>query len=72
MGRWQRVLVVASSWLARILGDCLTIHSPPALFVVVVVVYEVEISSRILIPIFYARISQQWLSELRRLWLSVT
>ena len=27
-----------------------------------------EISSRTLIPLFYARISPQWLSELRRLW----
>ena len=34
-------------------------------------VFKVEISSRALIPLVYARISPQWLSELRRLWLNV-
>ena len=40
-------MVMASSSLARILGEYSTIHSPPALFVVVV---KVEISSRTLLP----------------------
>ena len=33
--------------------------------------FEVETSSWTLIPLFYARISPQWLSELRRLWPNV-
>ena len=33
--------------------------------------FEVEISLRTLIPLFYARIGPQWLSELRRLWPNV-
>ena len=42
------------------------------LFVFVFVfVFEVEIRSRALIPLFYARVSPQWLSELRRLWPNV-
>ena len=42
--------VVALSSLARTLGEHSTTHSPPALFVVVVV--EVEINTRTLIPLF--------------------
>ena len=37
-----------------------------------VCVFEVEISSRTLIQLFYARINPQWLSELRRLWPDVS
>ena len=33
--------------------------------------FEVEISLRTLIPLLCARISPQWLSELRRLWPNV-
>ena len=62
------VVVVSFSSLARISGECSIIHSPPAHFCVC---FEVEISSRTLIPLFYARISPQWLRELRRLWPSV-
>ena len=57
----------AFSSRARILGECSTIHSLPALFIVSIII----ISSRTLIPLLYARISPQWLSELRRLWSSV-
>ena len=49
---------------ARILGECSTIHFPPALFFSF---FLAEISSRILINSL-AWISPQWLSELRRLW----
>ena len=42
-------VVAAFSSLARILGECSTSHSPPALFVLF---FEVEISSRILIPLY--------------------
>ena len=45
------VVVVAFSWLARIWGDCSTIHSPPAFFFF----FKVEISSRTLIPLFRPR-----------------
>ena len=48
-------MVVAFSSLARICGECSTVHSPPVLFVVVVVVVvvvEAEISSLTLIPHF--------------------
>ena len=55
----RHVAVVFSS-LARILGECLTIHSPPA----VSCFFEVETSFRTLIQL-YARISPQWLSHLR-------
>ena len=48
------VVMVALSPLARILGECSTTHSPPPL---------AHVNS---IP--YARISPQWLSELRPLW----
>ena len=41
------VVVVAFSWLAKILGECSTIHSPPE-----VVFFKVEISSRTLSPLF--------------------
>ena len=41
----QVVVVMAFSSLVRILGECLTIHFPPALF------FIVEISSRTLIPL---------------------
>ena len=40
------VVVVAFPMLVRILGECSTIHSPPALF------FEVQINSRTLIPLF--------------------
>ena len=48
------MVVVAVSSLARIWGECSTVHSPPVLFVVVVVVVvvEAEISSLTLIPHF--------------------
>ena len=42
------VVVVAFSWLVRILGECSTIHSPPALFLFF---SEVEISLCTLIPL---------------------
>ena len=48
--------VVAFSSLARILGECSTIHSLPSL---------AHTNSTLC-----ARISPQWLSELRRLWLN--
>ena len=57
-------MVVAFSWLARILGEWSDIHSPPVPFFF----FEVEISSCTLIPVFYARTGPQWLSKLRRLW----
>ena len=41
------VVVVVLSSLARIVGECSTIHSSPALFLCV----EVEISSRTLFPL---------------------
>ena len=44
------LVVVATSLLAWIWGQCSTTHSLPALFVVVVV-FEVEVSSRTLIPL---------------------
>ena len=48
-------------------------HSFPACacflwFLLLLLLFLVEISSRILIPLFYARISPQWLIKLRRLW----
>ena len=43
------IVVVAFSSLARILGECLTINSPPAL--VKKKLFKVEISSRTLIPL---------------------
>ena len=46
-----RLVVVAFSSSARIWGECSTIHSLPALFVLFCFV-EVEISSRTLIPLF--------------------
>ena len=76
-------LVMAFSSLARILGECSTIHSPPALFFFLF--FKVEISSRTLIPppLYYyyhyyyhyyyqARDNPQWLSELRRMRPSVS
>ena len=57
--------MVAFSSFARVLEECLTIHSPPALF------FKVEISPHTLIALFYARISPQWLNKLRQLWLNV-
>ena len=44
------IAVVAFSSRAKILRECSTIHSPPALFFVVL--FKVEISSRKLIPLF--------------------
>ena len=55
------VVVVAFPALAGILGECSIIYSPPAYFSF----FKVEIGARKLIPLFYARISPQWLSELR-------
>ena len=49
--------VVALSSLTRILGECSTIHSPPALFL------KVEISWRNTNSTLYARIDPQWLSD---------
>ena len=51
------MVVVAFSSLARNLGECSTIHSPPAFFFFfrgegLVVVVEVDISSRTLIAFF--------------------
>ena len=61
----RRPMVVAISSFARILGKCLTIHSrqcfPPLFFE----------SGHQLISTLYAKISLQWLSELRRLWANV-
>ena len=73
------VVVVAFSSLARILGECSTIHFPPAIVVVCCCCCclgsggrgVVEISLRKLIPLFYAKIGPQWQSELQRLWLNV-
>ena len=45
------VLVVAFSSLARILGECLAIHSPSA-FLLLLLFFKVAISSRTLIPLF--------------------
>ena len=47
-------LVVAFSSLARILGECAAIHSPPALFSSSSF-FLMEISSRTLIPLFMPR-----------------
>ena len=55
------VVVVAFSSRARILGECSTIHSPPALLFFSGD-YLAHTNSTV-----YARISPQWLSELRRL-----
>ena len=63
-----KVVVVAFSPLARILGEVRPFILGLRFCFVVVVVFHVEISSRTLIPLFYAMISPQWLSELRRLW----
>ena len=46
------MVVEAFPSLARILGECSTIHSPPALFSFCFCFFEVEISSRTLIPLF--------------------
>ena len=48
-GRLQCRLVVAFSSRKRILGECSTIHSPPALYFLI---FFMEISSRTLIPLF--------------------
>ena len=48
-GREMVVVVMAFSLLARIRGECLTIHSPPALFFSS---FQVKISLRTLIPLF--------------------
>ena len=45
----RKMVVVASFPRARVLGECLTNHSPPALFLKYV---YVAISSRTLIPLF--------------------
>ena len=67
----RSVVVVAFSSRARIFFFFFenVRHSPPALFVVVrfCFVFLVELSLHTIIPLFYARISPQWLSELRRL-----
>ena len=47
------VVVVAFPSLARILGECSNIHSPPALVLLLLLLFlEVEISSHTLIPLF--------------------
>ena len=56
------MLVLAFSLLARIWGECSTIHSLPAFF------FKAEISSRTLIPLFIAMFSPQWLSGVGQLW----
>ena len=49
----QTLIVVAVFSLARIWRECSTIHSPPALLILsLLFVFEVEISSRTLIPLF--------------------
>ena len=63
-GQLSSRVVVAFSSLARIWGECWTIHSPPAFFS-----FKVEISSRTLILLF--RQGAVHVSELRWLWLSV-
>ena len=60
----------AFSSLSMILGECSIIHSSLVLLFIFFFFFEVEISSRTLIPL-YARLSPQWLSELRRLWPNV-
>ena len=68
---WTAMAVVCSSH-ARILGECSTVHSPPALFFSsFFFFFLVEISSRTLNCTLSTRISLQWFGELRRLWLSV-
>ena len=62
----QETVMAALSSLAKILGEGSAIHSPPALFFF----FKVEISSRTNSTL-WARISPQWLSELRRLWPNV-
>ena len=49
----------------------LTSRGPACVFFFFFFWGEVEISSRTLIPLFYARISPQWLNEMRRLWSNV-
>ena len=61
------MVVVARFSVAGIWGECSAIHSPPALLLFL----EVEISPRTLILTLYARVSPQWLRELRRLCLYV-
>ena len=58
------MVVVTFSSCARILGTAHFYFFFIYLFVVVFF-FEVEISSRTLTPLFYARISLQWLSGLR-------
>ena len=48
-------VAVASSSFARILWECLTIHSPPVHCCFLCVFFKVEISSRTLIPLFTPR-----------------
>ena len=52
--QWHWYMVVAFSLLVRILGECLTTHSPPAFLCVCVCFcfFEVEISSHTLLPLF--------------------
>ena len=66
--RFLWVSVVASSSLAGILWEYSAIHSLPA---IKNFLFEVEISSRTINSTFCARISPQWLSELRWLWPNV-
>ena len=46
------VVVVAFTSFARILGECLTTHSLPALHLFFFFFFEVEFSSRTLFPLF--------------------
>ena len=55
--------LLAFTSLARIWGECSTIHSPPALFFVVVFSSGNYLAQTNFT--FYVRISPQWLSELR-------
>ena len=56
------------SSLARTLGECSSIRSSPKLLIFLFKKKEVEISPRTLNSTPFARITPQWLSELRRLW----
>ena len=50
------VVMVGARWLfsslSKILGECSTIHSLPALFIYLFIFFSVEIGSRTLIPLF--------------------
>ena len=58
--------MVALSSLARVFGECSTIHYPPELFFFF---FKLELPH--IISTLYARIRPQWLIELRQLWRNV-